>query len=40
MAHVHDRLILLAIDEGHISEEYIAIDATHYEERDYAKAAG
>lgn len=33
---VHDGLILLAIDEGHISEENIAIDATHFEARDRA----
>ena len=39
IAQVHDGLILLAIDEGHISEENIAIDATHFEARDSAKAS-
>lgn len=36
MERVHDELLLLAIDEGHISEENIAIDATHFEARDRA----
>lgn len=39
MNHVHDELIALAIDEGHIGEENIAIDATHFEARDRAKAS-
>ncbi|MHA6261264.1 transposase [Sporosarcina sp. CAU 1771] len=39
MARVHDELILLAIDEDHITEENIVIDATHFEARDRAKAA-
>ncbi|WP_121603749.1 transposase [Virgibacillus sp. Bac332] len=36
MEHIHDELIFLAIDEGHIGEENIAIDATHFEARDRA----
>ena len=39
MARVHDELILLAIDEEHITEENIAVDATHFEARDRAKAS-
>ena len=36
MASVYDTLILLAIDEEHISEKNIAIDAIHFEARDHA----
>ncbi|MEK5070974.1 transposase [Sporosarcina sp. FSL K6-1508] len=36
MVRVHDELLLLAIDEGYITEENIAIDATHFEARDRA----
>ncbi|MEK5067667.1 IS1182 family transposase [Sporosarcina sp. FSL K6-1508] len=39
MTQIHDNLILLAIDEGHIGEENIAIDATHFEARDRAQAS-
>ena len=38
MTRVHDELILLAIKEKHVTEENIAIDATHFEARDRAKA--
>lgn len=36
MTRIHDDLILLAIQEEHITEENIAIDATHFEARDRA----
>lgn len=36
MTRIHDDLILLAIQEAHITEENIAIDATHFEARDRA----
>src|SRR5699024_6455574 len=36
MMHVHDDLILQAIQEGHVTGENIAIDATHFEARDRA----
>ena len=36
MACVQDELLLLAIEEGHISKENIAIDATHFEAPDRA----
>lgn len=39
MARVHDELLLLAIEEGHISKENIAIDATHFEARVRAWAS-
>ena len=39
IAHIHDKLIVLAINEGHIGEENIAIDATHFEARDRAQAS-
>ena len=38
VTRVHDDLILLAIEEKHVTEENIAIDATHFEARDCAKA--
>lgn len=39
IARIHDELILLAIREEHITEENIAIDATHFEARDRAKGS-
>lgn len=36
MTRIHDDLVLLAIQEEHITEENIAIDATHFEARDRA----
>lgn len=39
VALIQDELIVLAIDEGHISEENIAIDATHFEARERAQAS-
>lgn len=36
MLQVTDRLVSQAIQEGHISEESLAIDATHFEARDKA----
>lgn len=39
MTHIHDELILLAINEGHISDENIAFVATHFEARDRAQAS-
>jgi len=39
MAGVHDELLLLAIEEEHIGEENIAVDATHFEARDRAKTS-
>ncbi|PIC73360.1 Fic family protein [Sporosarcina sp. P17b] len=36
---IHDELILLAIDEGRISDKYVAFDATHFEARDRVQAA-
>jgi len=38
MAHIHDNLIVLAIDEGHIGEENIAILATQFKAKDRAQA--
>lgn len=39
MAQIHDQLLLLAINGGHLSEENIAIDVTHFEARERAKAS-
>lgn len=39
LAKVQDVLVALAIQEGYITEESLAIDATHFEARDKPEAA-
>ena len=39
MEQIHDELLFLAIDEGHIGDENVAFDATHFEARDRAQAS-
>lgn len=39
LAKVQDALVALAIQEGYITEESLAIDATHFEARDKPTAA-
>ncbi|WP_240378234.1 transposase, partial [Bacillus piscicola] len=40
MADINDEVILLAINEEHISEENVAFDSSHFEARDRAQASG